>query len=129
MKKALLIVVLFLSMALIPGSALTTIAGRSAGGEMEEVTIMPDQFLAFYNRLVDMKIAAAEKYVSMSDSSLPTARCLAERASTEVKFYKGHRAELLDVMVKEGIVMKDYKVRIFLTKSFLVAHPDTGIGC
>ncbi|MFZ0930482.1 MAG: BON domain-containing protein [Syntrophobacteraceae bacterium] len=39
MKKALFPVVLFLSMALILGSALTTFAGRSAGVAIDDATI------------------------------------------------------------------------------------------
>ncbi len=39
MKKALFLVVLFLSMALILGSALKTFAGRTAGVEIDDATI------------------------------------------------------------------------------------------
>ena len=97
--------------------------------EMPGADTMPDHLVAFYTGQIDKKIAAAERYEPLLNSESLMTRCMTRREINRAEFYQGHRAELIEEMMKENVEMKDYKTSYFLTNSFLVANPSARFAC
>jgi hyperosmotically inducible periplasmic protein len=95
MKKALLPVVLFLSMALILGTALTTYAGRTAGVAIDDATITTK---------VKYELAADVKFSTLKTIQVDTNRgevTLTGKVHTqEQKEHAGLVADKVDGVVK-----------------------------
>ena len=90
---------------------------------------IPDRLVESYNRVIDMKIAAADRQESMARSDDPKSQCLARRGRAEARFYKGNRDELVKEMFQKGVGEKPYKIDYFLIEAFLEANPEGSFRC
>ncbi len=95
MKKAIFPVVLFLSMALVLGSALTTFAGRTAGVAIDDATITTK---VKYELAEDVKLSTL-KTVQV-DTNKGEVTLTGKVHTQEQKAYAGITADKVDGVVK-----------------------------
>jgi len=95
----------------------------------DDGTMIPDRLGECYNRVIDMKIAAAERQESMARSDNPKSQCLARRGTEEARFYKDNRDQLVEEMFLKGVGEKPYKIDYFLIEAFLAGDSEGNFRC